>query len=150
MFFFIFYLLKSFLPFLICIFLFMLVMVLAVAVKMTFTTDFLPVLIRSKAKYGEAFKYTFARKNKNTFNVLSNFLVFELIIIGLNVAALICTLGVGLLLTIPASYMILICFEFVNYYDREEIKYFIDKNTIIKPVKERAITREEFFRGEDD
>ena len=69
---------------------------------------------------------------------------------GLNVAALLCTLGVGLLITVPASFLILISFEFVNYYDREEIKYFIDKNTIVKPAKERALTREEFFRGEDD
>lgn len=150
MFFFIFYLLNSFLPFFVCIFLFVLIMVLAVAVKMTFASDFLPVLIRGKAKCGAALKYTFSQKNKGTFSVLSNFLIIGLIIIGLNVAALLCTLGVGLLITVPASYLILICFEFVNYYDREEIKFFIDKNTIIKPAKEHALTREEFFRGEDD
>ncbi len=82
--------------------------------------------------------------------MLSNFIVIILIILGLNVAALLCTLGVGLLITIPASYLILICFQLVNYYDREQIKYFVDKNTIIKPEKERAVTREEFFRGEED
>lgn len=150
MFFLIFSLFTSFLPLLVCIFLFALVMVVSIAVKMTFTADFLPVLIRGKAKYGAALKYTFSRKNKSTFNVLSNFLVIGLIIMGLNVAALLCTLGVGLLITVPASFLILISFEFVNYYDREEIKYFIDKNTIVKPAKERALTREEFFRGEDD
>ena len=53
-------------------------------------------------------------------------------------------------MTIPSSYVILICFEFVNYYDREEIRYFVDKNTIIKPEKERALSREEFFRGNGD
>lgn len=150
MFFLIFYLFNSFLPLFICIFLFVLIMVIAIAVKMTFTSDFLPVLIRGKAKYGAALKYTFSRKNKSTFGVLSNFLVFGLIIIGMNVAALICTLGAGLLITVPASYLILISFEFVNYYDREGIKYFIDKNTIIKSAEEHALTREEFFRGEDD
>ena len=150
MFFLIFSLFTSFLPLLVCIFLFALVMVVSIAVKMTFTADFLPALIRGKAKYGAALKYTFSRKNKSTFNVLSNFLVIGLIIMGLNVAALLCTLGVGLLITVPASFLILISFEFVNYYDREEIKYFIDKNTIVKPAKERALTREEFFRGEDD
>ena len=150
MFFFIFFLLNSFLPFLVCIFLFVLIIIISIAVKMTFTADFLPSVIRGKAKYGAALKYTFSRKNKGTFSVLSNFLVLGLIIIGLNVAAFICTLGTGLLITVPASYLILISFEFVNYYDREEIKYFVDKNTIIKPAKEHALTREEFFRGEDD
>lgn len=150
MFFFIFYLLNSFLPFFLCVFLFATIITFSIAVKMTFASDWLPALVRGKRSYKEAFIYTFARKNKNTFYVLSNFIVIILIILGLNVAALLCTLGVGLLITIPASYLILICFQLVNYYDREEIKYFVDKNTIIKPEKERAVTREEFFRGEED
>ena len=36
----------------------------------------------------------------------------------------------------------------VNYYDREELKYFLDKNTIVNTSKEHVVTREEFFRGE--
>ena len=55
-----------------------------------------------------------------------------------------------MLLTIPASYVILISFEFVNYYDREELKYFLDKDTIVKSEKEHIPTREEFFRGTED
>lgn len=130
------------------IFLFITSVIMLVSVKMTFTADWLPSLIRGKMSQREAFAYTFGRKNKKTFNVLSNFIVIVLIIMAVNVAAVICTFGAGLLITIPSSYAILICFEFVNYYDREELKYFIDKNTIIKPEKERTLTREEFFRGE--
>lgn len=130
------------------IFLFITSVIMLVSVKMTFTADWLPSLIRGKMGQREAFAYTFGRKNKKTFNVLSNFIVIVLIIMAVNVAAVICTFGAGLLITIPSSYAILICFEFVNYYDREELKYFIDKNTIIKPEKERTLTREEFFRGE--
>lgn len=130
------------------IFLFITSVIMLVSVKMTFTADWLPSLIRRKMSQREAFAYTFGRKNKKTFNVLSNFIVIVLIIMAVNVAAVICTFGAGLLITIPSSYAILICFEFVNYYDREELKYFIDKNTIIKPEKERTLTREEFFRGE--
>lgn len=130
------------------IFLFITSVIILVSVKMTFTADWLPSLIRGKMGQREAFAYTFGRRNKKTFNVLSNFIVIVLIIMAVNVAAVLCTFGAGLLITIPSSYAILICFEFVNYYDREELKYFIDKNTIIKPEKERALTREEFFRGE--
>ena len=75
-------------------------------------------------------------------------MLLVLIIFALNVFSFIFTLGVGALITIPASYVILNCFQLVNYYDREELKYFIDKNTIIKPEKEEIITREEFFKGE--
>lgn len=130
------------------VFLFITGVVFLLAVKMTFTSDWLPSLIRGKMKQGRAFVYTFSRKNKKTFAVLSNFVVIILIIMAVNVAAIICTLGAGALITVPASYALFICFEFVNYYDREELKYFIDKNTIIKPEKEHTPTREEFFRGE--
>lgn len=136
--------------FFICLFLFVLVVMFALTFKMTVTTDWLPALIRGKMKQGAAMKYTFSRKGKNTFNVMSNFAVILIIVFALNMAAFLLTLGVGLLLTIPSSYVIIICFEFVNYYDREEIKYSIDKNTIISPAKERTLSREEFFRGDDD
>lgn len=133
-------------PFQIC--LFVTLAVGAVSVKMMFTTDWLPSLIRGKKSQGKAFLYTFNRRGKNSFNVLANFFVLVMIIFFLNVAGAVFTFGTALLLTVPSSYVILLCFEFVNYYDREELKYFIDKNTIIKPDKEHPLTREEFFRGE--
>ncbi|MDE7082179.1 MAG: hypothetical protein K2O89_00550 [Clostridia bacterium] len=150
MFFLFFMLLNSVLYFFICLFLFVLAVVFAITLKMTFTSDWLPALIRGKMTQGAAIKYAFSRKNKNTLNVMSNFAVIVLIVFALNVAALMLTFGVGLLITIPSSYAIIICFELVNYYDREEIKYSVDKNTIISPEKERPLSREEFFRGDGD
>lgn len=145
-----FLLVNSGLPIIFGIFLFVLVIVAAITVKMTFTSDWLPAIIRGKKKQGEALKYTLSRKGKKTFNVMSNFAILILIIFALNVAALFLTLGVGLIITIPASYVIIVTFELVNYYDREEIKYFIDKNTIIKPEKETVLSREKFFSDEEE
>ena len=121
MFFLFFTLLNHIMYFIICLFLFVLAVTLAITFKMTVTSDWLPALIRGKMKHGAAIKYTFSRKGKNTFNVMSNFAVIVLIVFALNMAAVMLTLGVGLLLTIPSSYAIIIAFEFVNYYDREEI-----------------------------
>ncbi|MDE6868616.1 MAG: hypothetical protein K2J83_05715 [Clostridia bacterium] len=128
--------------------LFVTLTVFAISLKMMFTTDWLPALIRGKKGAGKAFLYTFNRRGKNSANVLANFFVIIMLIFILNVAGAVFTLGAGLLITVPSSYVILVCFEFVNYYDREELKYFIDKKTIIKPEKERPLSREEFFRGE--
>lgn len=150
MFFFIFYLINSIVPFLVCVFLFVLVIVLSIAVKLTFTCDWLPAIIRGKKNQKEALKYTFSRKGKDTLSVLSNFVVLTLILFGLNVAAFVCTIGVGFLITVPASAVMIVSFYMVNYYDREEIKYFVDKNTVIKTAKEHTPTREKFFRGTDD
>ena len=137
-----------FVPFLLQLFLFATTIVFAITVKLTFASDWLPALIRGKKNQLDAFAYTFSRKNKKTFNVLSNFVVLVLIIFAMNVFALIFTFGVAALITIPASYVVLNCFQLVNYYDREELKYFLDKKTIIKPEKEETLTREEFFKGE--
>ena len=136
-----------FVPFIIQLFIFATTIVFAIAVKLTFASDWLPALIRGKMKPLEAFAYTFKRKGKKTFNVLSNFVVLVLIIFALNVFAVVFTFGVGALITIPSSYVVLNSFQLVNYYDREELKYFIDKNTIIKPEKEEVISREDFFKG---
>lgn len=131
------------------VFLFALLVIMSLAVKMTFTSDWLPALIRGKMTNKAAIAYSFKRQGKNTLNVLSNYVVIILVILATNMFAAVFTFGVGILLTIPSSYILIISFEFVNYYDREEIRYFVDKNTIVKPEKEHIITREEFFKGLD-
>lgn len=130
------------------LFLYTTAMVVAISFKMVFTSDWLPSLIRGKSGQKKAFLYTFDRRGKNTFTVLSNFVVLILIIFAVNVMAIICTFGAAALLTVPSSYVVILSFEFVNYYDREKLKYFVDKNTIIRPEKEHTPTREEFFKGE--
>ncbi|MDE6356453.1 MAG: hypothetical protein K2L67_04330 [Clostridia bacterium] len=150
MFFFVFYLINSIVPFFVCVFLFVLIIVFSAVLKYTFTCDWLPAIIRGKMGPLKALKYTFSIKRKDTLSVLSNFIVLVLIIFGVNVAAFFCTLGVGLLITVPSSAVLIAAFYMVNYYDREEIKYFVDQNTIIKPAKEHTPTREEFFRGADE
>lgn len=147
-FFLLFFLLSSVIPFLISVFLFVLIILVSVVIKMTFTSDWLPALIRGKKGQLGAFKYTFVQKGKKPMNVASNFTVLVLIIFAVNSAALFLTFGTGLLITIPSSYVILICFEFVNYYDREGVKYFLDDNTIVCTAKEQPASRESFFRGE--
>lgn len=132
------------------LFLYVTAVIAATSLKMVFTTDWLPAIIRGKMSQGQAFKFTFNRRKKKTASVLSNYIVIILLIYTLNVIMIIFTFGAAALITVPASYVLILSFEFVNFYDREELKYFIDKNTIIKPEKERVISREEFFRGEQD
>lgn len=138
-------------PLLLLIFLFSTVIVFLFVIKMTFTSDWLPALIYGKMTNRGAIAYSFnyTTRGKNFLSVLSNYVVLVLVIFAMNVAAVLLTLGAGLFITLPASYVILICFEFVNYCDNNEIKYFMDKNTVVKPDREPVMTREKFFRGED-
>lgn len=144
-----FFMMKGIQFFLVSLFIFALIMILAIAFKMTLTCDWLPALIRGKLGQKKAIAYTFSRKNKDTINTFSNFVVLIIIIIAINMIGLLFTFGVGLLLTLPSSFVMILCFEMVVYYDREELRYFLDNETIIKPDKERVITREQFFKGTD-
>lgn len=119
------------------------------AVKFAFTTDWLPALIDAKMKQRKAICYTFARKGKKTLEVISNSLVLKVTVIALNIAAGVFTFGAGLLLTLPASCLILTAYCFVNYFDRNKQKYFVDEYTVIGPKKETPVTREEFFKGDE-
>ncbi|MCM1546685.1 MAG: hypothetical protein NC033_06610 [Clostridiales bacterium] len=120
------------------------------AVKFMFTTDWLPALIDGKMKQRKAVLYAFSRKGKRTAEVLSNALVLKLIVIALNVAAGLFTFCAGLLLTIPASSLILTAYSFVNYFDASKKKYFVDEYTVIGPKKETPVSREEFFKGDEN
>ena len=139
----------TFLPLLLRIYLTVVCILLLTIIKMTFTTDWLPAMICGKKGNLGAMRATFVRKGKDNKSVLSNYIIFVLIIMALNVGAVLLTLGAGLLITVPASYIILICFQFVNYCDDNEILYFADKNTIVKPDKVKQVSREDFFRGEN-
>jgi len=134
---------------LIQIFLFSSFMVLAITIKSTFTSDWLPAMIYGNKGPLKAMKYSFARKNKNTAAVMSNFLMLTLIIFAMNMCAVFFTLGAGIIVTISTGNVLCACFSFVNYCEDNKHKYFLDKNTIIRPETERVLTREEFFRGEN-
>lgn len=137
-------------PMLIKIFALSTLVIVFSALKNTFVCDWLPSIIHGKMTNREAIVYSLSRTGKNTAYIFSNLLIIQLIIFGINVAAFLLTFGAGLLITLPASYIVLNCFQFVNYYDGNGIRYFLDENTIIGPEREKPLTREEFFRGEDD
>lgn len=139
----------GFVPAMIKIFLLAVLFMVFSAIKFTFTSDWLPSLIHAKSTHRNAIIYTFSRKGKNTGGVFSNALVIRLTVIALNVVATLFTFGAGLLLTMPATALIQICFWFVNYFDCSKLKYFVDEYTVIGPKKETPPTREQFFKGDE-
>ena len=140
--------LKGFSMTLIKLFLIAVIFLATSAIKLTFTTDWLPAMIHGKMNSTCALGYTLSRKGKRTGVVLSNALVLKLIIFGLNIAAAVFSLGAGLLITLPGTCLIQVAYNFVNYFDANRLKYFVDEYTVIGPKKETPLTREEFFKGE--
>lgn len=52
------------------------------------------------------------------------------IVIIVNVVAVLCTFGSALLITVPASYLLYICEQYVIYYTMKGKKYFITYESI--------------------
>lgn len=136
------------LPIMIAVLLFVVFMILLMGVKMMFTTDWLPAIICGKKSVVGGFKYSFMRESGNSGSVYSFFASSSVAILAFNVLAAIGTFGAALIITIPLSYLYLLCYEFVNYCDSNKIKYFTDKRTIVKPELEQETSREQFLRGE--
>lgn len=139
----------TFLPILVKFFLFTSILIGLVAIKMSFTVNWLPVLIHGKLNNRKAIAKNFRQERRNFASVFSNFLVMIIAILAVNIAAITFTFGAGLLLTIPGSFVMIISFEFVTYYDENGLKYFISGGNIVGPKKETPPTIEEFFKGEE-
>ena len=126
--FFFFYLL-SFLPLLLTVFLAVTALVCLQALKLTAVSAWMPATIADGKRLGEAMRRSFgARKD---FGVrFSTFLICVYAIVIGNVIAALFTVGSALLLTVPTSYLLLLCVQFVNYYEEERKKYFVSFHKI--------------------
>lgn len=143
-----FYLLKliSFQPILLSLFLTTTFIVFAEALKLALTGFWLP----SMTTGGEGIKSAMKIKGKiekgQFKRIFSVYVVTIYLILFLNVAGAICTFGSVLLLTVPASYFMLICVQYVNYYTATGRKYFLafdrvfDSPTDDEPVRYFAAT----------
>lgn len=138
----------EFIPLMITLFLFVVFMVLLIGLRMTLTSDWLPALVCGKKKMGGAMAYAILRDSGNSGSVFSFYASSAVAVMAINVLAAIGTFGAALIITIPLSYLYLLCYQFVTYCDNNEIKYFTDKRTIVKPEHEKETSREQFLRGE--
>ena len=100
------------------------------ALKLTFTSPWMPAMVADGKKLGEAIRYTNKREKRQVGKMLAMYLVTAYLIIILNAIAALFTFGSALLLTIPTSYLLLISQQYVNYYTMKGKKYFITYESI--------------------
>lgn len=102
------------------------------AIKMTYLYGWLPAMITGGLNSGKAFAYSFKVKTMQKARMFSNYLVAEFIILTINITFGLCTLGAALFVTIPASFLLYLCMQFVNYYTLEGKKYFVNHYKIAR------------------
>ncbi len=124
------YLLISYVNLFLALFLFLLLTVLVQTTKLTFTGRIMPAMTADDKGLFESFHYVDETEKKQRTKLFSNYLVAVYTVLIVNVVAAICTLGSALLLTVPASYLLFICVQYVNYYTIKGKKYFITYDSI--------------------
>ncbi len=95
------------------------------ALKLTATNRWMPAMTADNKRLSEAIKYADQKEKKQTSKVFSMYLVSVYMILIVNVGAALCTFGSALIITVPASYFLLICQQYVNYYTLMGKKYFL-------------------------
>ncbi len=94
------------------------------AIKLSFISAWIPAVLTDGKRVGEGCKLSF-RARKGFGGRFSSFLLAVYLIVALNVMFGIFTLGSMLLITIPASYLFVLCLQFVYYYEDTGKKYFL-------------------------
>lgn len=111
----------------------------AQALKMTLFSDAIPALVSDRLGVGAALRRSFSfKKGVGRFGSLfSTYLISALIIMCVNVLCAVATFGAALLITVPMSYLLLICIQFVSYYTYGKRKYFLSEDQIVSPKKDK-------------
>ena len=128
---FVFFFLLSFLPGIVALFLSITAIICAQAAKFPLTSNFMPAMIEGGMKLPEAVKTSVSLTKQRFGRLYSSYIVYLYIAVTICVAALLFTLGSGLLLALPAVSIWLISIRFVNFYTQTGRKYFITYDTIV-------------------
>ena len=126
------------------------------ALKLSVISDWMPGIIADGKKLSEAMRDGFRMNKKQFAGNFSNYLVAVYFILVINVIAAVTTFFSALLITIPASYMFLVCLQFSGYYAACGRKYFFSYTHIFNPdspdggVYIRITDREKPFSDEGE
>lgn len=119
------------------------------AVKLTLFSHAVPAMVTDGQGLRRAFAKSFAFKGQKRFGPLfSTYLVTVILIMCVNVLCALATFGAALFITVPVSYLIMLCVQFVGYYTFEKRKYFLSEDTVISPKEEK--THENFYDDFDE
>ena len=99
------------------------------ALKMAFVSAWMPAIVSGGERVTQAMKTSF-RSVKGLARRFSSFLIAIYLIAVVNVVFGIVTFGSALFLTIPLSFLLLLCLQFVYYFEDNNKKYFITYRTI--------------------
>lgn len=116
-------------------FIIILVAVVLLSLRITVFSGWVPMIaVKNNNIFGALIK-SFKLQERRFFKILGNSVGLILTIIVGNLFVALFTLGVGLVLTIPLTLVLLDCFQMVSYYGCYGMRYYVDNSTIVEPRK---------------
>ncbi len=115
----------SYVPIMTALFLSMTLIVMLQALKLTVTGLWMPAMSADNVKLRKALKGNDCAEKKQRWKIYSTYLISVYLIVIVNVISAICTFFSALLITVPLSFMLFICLQYVYYYTVKGKKYFI-------------------------
>lgn len=100
-----------------------------VALKLTILSAWLPAVVLGENVIG-GLRSTFRSAGKGFGGKFSNFLILNYLIVIVNVVCAVFTLGSFVLITVPMSYLILLCLQFIYYFEDNGKKYYVSLHKI--------------------
>ena len=110
--------------------------VLAVSIKFTLFSRFMPSMITDKKSVGKALKHTFTKREK-FFAMVGNYAFVVMISFYLNVSVAVFTFGAGLIVTLPLTSIFTVIVSFVDHYQIEGKKYYVSSEEVVTPRQMR-------------
>ena len=105
------------------------------SIKMALTASFAPMMIEENKSAWKAFISSGKMSGKSFLRTLSCSIVVMLTVMFANMFLGVFTIGVGLLITIPASVVFIGIFKTINYFTIECKSYYLSDSIIVEPKK---------------
>lgn len=119
-------------------FIIVLVSVILLSIRISIFSCWTPMIAVKNDGIFKCLKNNFKLITRRFFKIFANSIGIVLTIIMLNGFALIFTLGVGLIVTIPLSMVLDTTFQMSAYYGSYGMRYYVDNDTIVEPKKMEA------------
>ncbi len=107
------------------LFLSMTLVVVCQSLKLTLTGRWMPAMDVDGKGIGRALICESKTERKQQLKMFSVYLVCVYLVVVVNVLGALATFGSALLITVPASYFLFICVQYVGYYTVQGKKYFL-------------------------
>lgn len=105
------------------------------ALKLKLVSAWVPSQIVMEYKPFFALKTSFKSVKKRFGRDFSNALGLILTIVFINMFSLVCTFGIGLIISLPISYVWCSTFCMTSYYTSNGLRYYVDSYNVISPQK---------------